>query len=759
MKIFIIPFKKKNNKLLYIISFQKDSKHFSFNYYKYNLNEKTNSLINTEVIEGLKTQGSLLSKEIKGETCLFMKKEEKDEDIFTCFIGVGFPAEIQVRTFTIKEEELIEENNNFRYPLHQNDLKTFNLISALLNNDNKNYAIIYYDKNNILSKIEFNFYKGLFSPEMVKPEVNLTDTFWQEEADKMQESKEKIFSSRLYFAYCQSYIIFFNSNFTSENKGFISHDNKCSKLLSYSEFFKENKYSMSIERINKNKILIQKRRKLERSLAEINVPEKCDQSTDGYSAESLTYNLCLKCNNNDNYYKVLYQDQDHNFVECFNEQTKKNNFYFDIDDKVYKLCYETCETCRGEGNAYNHNCITCALGYIFINDSGNNLCKKECFYAYYYIYPLGYYECTSTNSCPEGAPYFVPGKRKCVRSCLEESIFKWEYAGNCYENCSVMNADIDDELSKTCKDKVYNPVNKDSPSCVITTNSFYSYNFISVEGIITNVKTYAKSFPDTTTHINFFHNSIAALIIYRDEACIKELNIAMPIIHLNDTCENKIYELVNNEKTDIITALVSGSTPLNGIRTAYSFFYKNGTYINITEICGEVHVEVTNLIGFVLEEQYVNAIFFARQGVNIFNLSDPFYTDECFMFEYPNGKDATPYDRFVTYYPKVSLCEDRCLVSSVDLDFLVATCICEMNDIVSSINRNVIGEKIILNHPDIVSIENKMIHKINVVMFKCFVAKYFFTNLGTYIALGITIAQAVCVVVYYFLVIILCKNI
>ena len=98
--------------------------------------------------------------------------------------------------------------------------------------------------------------------------------------------------------------------------------------------------------------------------------------------------------------------------------------FFDIDDKVYKLCYETCETCRGEGNAYNHNCITCALGYIFINDSGNNLCKKECFYAYYYIYPLGYYECTSTNSCPEGAPYFVPGKRKCVRSCLEESIPK-----------------------------------------------------------------------------------------------------------------------------------------------------------------------------------------------------------------------------------------------------------------------------------------------------------------------------------------------
>jgi hypothetical protein len=33
-----------------------------------------------------------------------MKKEGIDEDIFSCFIGVGFPAEIQVRTFTKKKK-------------------------------------------------------------------------------------------------------------------------------------------------------------------------------------------------------------------------------------------------------------------------------------------------------------------------------------------------------------------------------------------------------------------------------------------------------------------------------------------------------------------------------------------------------------------------------------------------------------------------------------------------------------------------------
>ena len=286
---------------------------------------------------------------------------------------------------------------------------------------------------------------------------------------------------------------------------------------------------MSIERIHNNKILIQKRRKLERSLDEINVPEKCKL----YSEESLTYNLSIECNNEHQYYKVLIgSDYGHNFFECYNEQTKKENFYFDMDEKAYKSCYGTCQTCETGGNAYNHNCTTCALGYMKFDRNGD--CQKRCSYAYYYTYPFEYYECTSTNSCPEEAPYFVPDKRKCVRNCQDEIPYIWEYAGNCYIKCSVISedisADIDNELSKTCKDRIYNP----NYPCVATYNTFNSDKFINVEGIISNVKTYAKSFPDTTTHVNVYENGNAKLVIYRNEECIKRLNL-FPIIHLNDT--------------------------------------------------------------------------------------------------------------------------------------------------------------------------------------------------------------------------------
>ncbi len=756
----IIPYKEINNNLYYIISFKKNAKHYSFNYYKYDLIKNSNSLINSKSLEGIKNKGNFISNDIHGESCLFMKELETEKDIFSCFLGVGFPAEIQVRTFDINDE-LIKEKNSYRYSLGQYDIKSFNLISALLTNDNKSSSIIYYDKNNILSKIEFDFEQGLFSPNIIdiEKEVNLTDEFWEEASKKMDESKESIYSSRLYLAYCKSYIIFFNSNFTLQNKGFISHDNKCSKLLSYSEFFKDNKYSLSIERINNNKILIQKKRKLARSCAETPVPVKCKNSNDGYSDESLTYNLCKLCNKDAGYYKVYdpnntIYSHGKGFVECFNNDTKKN-FYLDNstgndENWQYKPCYETCNTCSEGGNAYNHKCDTCALKYKFFEDSadGKKLCEAECSYAYYYTFPLDYYECSSTNSCPEEANFYVPALKKCVKSCKSEPPYEYNYAGNCYQSCVEAKAVIDEKTSFTCKDPI--PQAGD-PRCIVTYNSFDSENFITAEGITSNAKTYAKSFSDTTTHVNYYNNSNAILVIYKDATCITELGLTVPKIDLDDTCDNKIYEYLGNKhsdfnkETDLITALVGGSTSSSGVKSLISLFYKDGTYINTTEICGVTQVSVKNQID--LEEVNDEAELIASQGVDIFDLDSPFYNDVCFMYDSPNGKDATPNDRLNKYYPNISICETGCTPSKVNLTSFEAICKCEFNDIMSSSG---VGEKLI---EDSFGEIFEMIDNSNIVIFKCisdvFVAKHFFKNVGTYIALGIMVGQIACVVAYY----------
>ena len=765
--IKIIPYIEQNNNIFYIISYKKNAKHYGFNYFKFDLLEKKNSMIISKDLESLKNPAnSITSKnEIFGKSCLFMKNKDNKEETFTCFLGVGFPAEIQVRAFSIKSG-FFEEKNNYRYLIGQYEIENFKLISAIPNEE-KNSCIIYYYKNNILSQIKFDFTNGLYSSNIMKNHIDLNDEFWEEEANRLSENKETIFSSRLYFTYCKSYLIFLNENFSLENKGFISHDNKCANLLSYYNFFRDNKYSMSVETLN-NKVLVKKKRNLQTSSVDIQVPEKCQQDSSGYSEDSLTFNLCIKCNNAKDYYRVYDPDctiycNGQNFVQCFNETTKKN-FYLDksedtTTDKtdkskwLYMPCYETCEKCDEGGDAYNHKCKECALRYKFFNDSDNSLCEAECSYAYYYTIPLRYYECTETNSCPEGSTYLVPEIRKCVPNCKDEPNYGWTYAGKCYSSCDAINTDVKDVTEQTCKDKVGGE-GTSNPRCAVSYESFNSDSFITAEGIKSNAQTYAKDFADSSTHINYYNNSNAILVIYKDETCVTERDLQVPSIDLNDECEDKIYQNLSskypgfNEKTDMIVALVGGSTTTSGIKSFYSFFYKDGTYINVTEICEDATVEVTKQID--LEEVDDEAEKIASQGINIFDLDSPFYQDVCFMYDSPNGKDATPQDRINTYFPNISICEEGCTPSKVNLTSFEAICKCEFNDIMSSTGG--VGEKIL---EDSLGDLFEMIDASNIVIFKCakdvFVAKHFFKNVGSYIALGIMIIQAACVLVYYLL--------
>ena len=156
-------------------------------------------------------------------------------------------------------------------------------------------------------------------------------------------------------------------------------------------------------------------------------------------------------------------------------------------------------------------------------------------------------------------------------------MYNYNYAGNCYESCEEAKAEPVDG-TKNCKDKT---PGEGDPRCIVTYNSFDSENFITPEGIASNAKTYAKSFSDTTTHINYYNNSNVILIIYKDETCIKELSLTVPKIDLDDSCDTKICEALGNKysgfnkDTDLITAIVGASTSSSGIQSAYLLFYKD----------------------------------------------------------------------------------------------------------------------------------------------------------------------------------------
>ena len=751
--IKIIPYKKENNNLFYFISYQytNSRKKFGFNLYKYDLINKKNTLEKNKIIEPIKNMINSKSYDLLGENCILMRNNKLEEDIFACFFGVRYPFEIQVKTFSIKNE-LLEEKNNYKYYIGYFEINEFNLISAISNYE-KDKSIIYYTKNNILSQIYYDLRKGFFNPSTISSEINLPNEYWKEESKKHGESKESLFSSRLYWSYCKSYLIFFNSDFNQSNSGFISHDKNCALLLKFSKYFKNNNYSLILDNTLNNKILIQKRRKL--SISTGSIPEECDPTEGvGYTIESIRYGLCKSCNTG--YYKVLdpnntLYDNGQGFIKCLNEATK-GNFYLDTTDPsepIYMPCYETCSSCIERGDAFDNKCKTCATKYKpVINEN----CEANCAFADYYETYLGYYQCTETNSCPEQSPYLLDNStlKRCYPDCEHVPGYEWSYAGKCYHDCNEANAIEDNSGLKICRDRPSTTVER----CFLSSNEINpnSNEFISSSGVQSYAKTYAKDFYDTTTHVNYFSNNEAIMVIFKDQTCLSDLNIEAPEIDFTQ-CKQKIIEYYRNkvsdfdENSDIIIALVGGKTSSNGVTTTYSFFYKNGDYINSTELCSDIKFDIKSEIDLAKVNNYSEEI--AKQGINIFDLNDPFYTDICFMYDSPNGKDATPNDRMKAYFPNISLCDEKagCTPKSINLTTFEVVCNCELNDIMNNPN---VGQKILdEGFGEILEI----IDESNIQIFKCakdvFVFKHLVKNSGTYITLGIMLAQILCTVFYY----------
>ena len=87
--------------------------------------------------------------------------------------------------------------------------------------------------------------------------------------------------------------------------------------------------------------------------------------------------------------------------------------------------------------------------------------------------------------------------------------------------------------------------------------------------------------------------------------------------------------------------------------------------------------------------------FLTNQDIDIFNSSDEFYTDICYHFESPNGKDVPLADRIHSFYPNVTLCESNCVIKGVNYTSMESICECKFTSI---INNDFIGDNVLLSN-------------------------------------------------------------
>jgi len=126
---------------------------------------------------------------------------------------------------------------------------------------------------------------------------------------------------------------------------------------------------------------------------------------------ALNKQLCSKCN--DNYYPMENDPLNlGEYFNCYNEIPA--GYYLDTNDKLYKKCFYTCETCKIKGDNEFHNCLKCNDEFIFaINNNNYFNCVKNCSY-YYYLDNNNYYHCTENLACPPEYSKLIQDKNLCV---------------------------------------------------------------------------------------------------------------------------------------------------------------------------------------------------------------------------------------------------------------------------------------------------------------------------------------------------------
>lgn len=128
---------------------------------------------------------------------------------------------------------------------------------------------------------------------------------------------------------------------------------------------------------------------------------KCKECSD----ESLQSNLCITCNDHDNYFPK-FSEKNNIFINCY--QSLKEHY---LINGYFFPCYESCDECSDVGSENQHLCTECKSGYKFLNekDKSEN-CYPICDH-FYFFDESNKFQCTLSDQCPVHKSKFVEEKK------------------------------------------------------------------------------------------------------------------------------------------------------------------------------------------------------------------------------------------------------------------------------------------------------------------------------------------------------------
>ena len=460
------------------------------------------------------------------------------------------------------------------------------------------------------------------------------------------------------------------------------------------------------------------------------------------SQESMNKKLCIQCNEEKNYYYLNiypYKEREE-FIDCINITQKPSMYYFNTKNSDYEPCYTTCATCEYGGNSEENNCTSCdGINYIKNPDEYNSTnCVVKC--QYFYYIERNIYLCTEIPSCPDEHQYLIKDKSKCINNCKDDQEYKYRYNGICFMECPNNTFDDNDFI---CKE---NGTNK----CYLTENDFFTTNeIITFNDVVEKlVPKYAYEFNYTNSHVSLYKKGNHTVTIYINSKCISQLELGLPGIDFG-SCYEKVkskYNLINRE---LIIAIIDVKDSKNKRKIVkYGMFSPlTGEYANSDEICqGKISFIdsikdklIKAKVNFEKLEELLN------QGIDVFNMSSPFYNDVC--FKYNSKKDIALKDRMLEFFPNISLCEEGCELTGLNMTTITAICDCFLNEgkKEDELKNKVLEQAQLGAVGDIISSSNLYVMKCINLLLKIDLIKKAY---GAHIILCFIIIEIICTIIY-----------
>ena len=477
-------------------------------------------------------------------------------------------------------------------------------------------------------------------------------------------------------------------------------------------------------------------------VVEIPIKNCLNERCDTCSFESNKLKLCLTCDTN-KYKKVNYTRTFSKYLDCEKESKLEYYFYKESETGQYKPCYEKCKKCSGPGNATFHNCLQCNDNYMFRpgdNPKNNCVVLSE----FYYLSPYDEYKPLNNPQCPEEAKFSINNKEtnkiSCIFDCKVDKVYKYLYNGNCIKNCSEIEGT--ENVDFICKETDPNKIYISEKPIYLDTND--TINIIETLAI-----TYAQEFNYTNKHISLFKNDEMTIAVYKDKNIIAETDLKIPNIDFGE-CYNKVKYFYNITEDNIIIAIADKKVK-NNPSTFYLFFHpETGQKLEVGEICKNENIIVKENMLNMLNPKSPNfdlQVSLTKQGINIFDINDPYYKDLCYDYDNPKNKDMALKDRIKETFVNVTLCDDGCVNKGIDIKNNIATCDCKFNEVT---DNDLIHENPALDY--IVGEFFELINTSNILVLKCYkyIFKHFNKAYGGMIILSLLLLNIIFALLFFF---------